>query len=156
MDMAYKKRIQNIDLDKLADVIKFFNSIPNEPEVNPVDMASIHAPSELSCGTPACFGGYLTHYFYSRGDIDSLDYTYSFGCQLFADLLGFGGLTNLKKFLKAYPELWGNENGFYIFSSPNAFGDMGCDTITLRDIVKQLIFFSSSVEVEQTRIKEGA
>ena len=122
---------QTINIKELDKAINFLDSLPVDK--NPVDMDEEQVPAETSCGTPACFGGYLTFLYHkenveeasiSEDNSNYKDFTHTYfhkGADSFSQALGFEDYKDLKDFLGKNPKLWGNEHGAKAFSYPVAF-----------------------------------
>ena len=158
--MGYNTQILAMDLKELNKAIDFLDSLPADK--NPVIMDIPNIQTKHSCGTPACFGGYLYHYF-MKPDVQVGNkisaylhewYSFSEGADKFANILGFKHTRELQEFLFDNPKLWGNAYGGELFGYNSAFGVHDIDSISLEDIVLHLRGFYDRVQAEQTRIKE--
>lgn len=124
-----------ITSEKLLKVIEKFESLlPLYGEIVPLDMASPSVPEKINlCSTPCCHAGwYLVARFPSR----PLDLAWTYGASFLSKDLGFEYLNELQDWAKDNPELWGNEDGRYMFKLSKAFtpGDKK-EAETLNDII---------------------
>lgn len=96
-------------------------------EGNRLDMGEPFVKNHY-CGTTACHGGYAALIF-NAGEF------YEDGAKRLAKFLGFACVGSLESWAHYNGQLWGNQDGGYMFSSRLAFGvDMDSD-IDLRDVV---------------------
>ena len=140
-----------------------------------LDMGEVHIPMDLKnvCGTPACFGGWLTQcpslknkcITYQRKNFliggpgtkeainfNKTTFTYSSGAKVFAKELGFGDVS-INCYLESNPELWGNECGDGVFSSDGAYRNdedyYNSDPISLEAVCDHWDRFFDRVEKHQ-------
>ena len=148
-------KVHHINLKELDRAISFLDGLPIEK--NPVSMGIAELPKKHSCGTPACFGGYLFFLYDERTKAEDLedfdmknlllaDLDYGYGAKKFSEALGFSSRDHLECFLEDKPEIWGNKHGDKLFSSKEAFEIYPDYPITLKDIVRQLKTFKKNIE----------
>ena len=164
--------IENINLNELGKAITFLKSL--SVKANPVDMDQANIPIKHSCGTPACFGGYLAMFYSPLSikeasedsedmdyvDIEYMDYkdlNFRDGAFSFSVALGFKSDSHLMRFLSKNPSLWGNIFGGNIFggdsfSNNSAFtGVSGNTKISLNEIIERLEIFCKNIQHEKNK-----
>ena len=132
---------------------------------NPV--LGIHAINILNagCSTIACVGGW---YLLSRFNKDEIELetnglyvekktgfalNYSEGADAMSIDLGFNGQLGLCNWARDYPSLWGNDQGFGVFSSRYAYvADAVVENISVQDVCDWLIDVGHRcIKVQQQR-----
>ena len=121
---------------------EWFLALPEKAEV---DMYEGYSDVEVeTCGSPACFGGWLAVKYGTPKDEDA-GRNYRDGAYLFAEDLGFDFTCELKEWAEKNPKIWGNQNGYQMFNRPYAFneGDKKYDddavAVTTKAIGEKLI-----------------
>ncbi len=71
------------------------------------------------CGTVACHAGW---YAVARGLNLTVDYNFQSSSDDMAKYLGLEGGYELRQWANANNKLWGNRDGYFLFSSSDAFG----------------------------------
>lgn len=115
-------------------VINNFKKIMEKWPESPVTMLQ----SEVNhCGSPMCHGGwYATLLPMTKIGSMSFMVSYSDGAKAIAQDLGFLDEEKLKNWAYENPELWGNKDGKYMFSSDSAFtGYEYISVVSLNQIV---------------------
>lgn len=117
-----KEQVQTV-IDNLKSVLPYA-----ENNINHLNMreTEIYPKKVKECGTPHCVGGW---YAISKGITEG---NYRTGADLMAHDLGFEYQGHLEVWAYNNPEIWGNTEGSYMFSSRNSYTPYA---ISLRDII---------------------
>lgn len=117
-------------------------------ETNKVQMSRVNI-ERTECGTVACHAGWYAfnhlsnkfkwhkyHELDEREFLSAIDRHISWrdGSDLIAKDLGFTCMSDVEKWAEENPDIWGNENGKFLFSSNSAFGCSRNKKVTLVDI----------------------
>lgn len=104
---------------------KIIDTLEKAPSGAKVDMQETQTNK---CGYPMCFAGW---YLILSG-INKKSFTS--GVDMVAKDLGFTHAGDLKLWAKQHKDIWGNESGYFMFSSEHSFGGHPL-TITLETII---------------------
>jgi hypothetical protein len=89
---------------------------------------------DFSCKTPMCHGSWYAAISFPH---QLWRISFSDGADLMAKHLGFNrGKNELTNWANANPEIWGNENGEFMFSEINAFNPLPNKKSNLRRIIR--------------------
>lgn len=94
----------------------------------PIDMMETGVNRKHPCGTPMCHGGWY-------GLVTTDFHYFSEGGLQMANDLGFEDRYSLVLWAHENSEIWGNENGRYIFSDSKAFGLEEHELTSLHQII---------------------
>ncbi len=119
---------------KIAE--KFLPYVANESNVLNMGECNI---IKHTCGTTACHGGYAALVLNVRTN------WYEDGANALAKYLGFHNEADLSEWASEYPKYWGNDYGYSMFSSRNAFGISVHDEIKLEHIVKHYFLVAKNL-----------
>ena len=98
-----------INTKEMIKVANFFSKMHKKG--GEVDMRVTHSRAEINnCGTPACIGGWLSVYYNTYQNPNSLTRRYSHGANIFAKIIGFDYMKHLCDWAEENKTLWG-ENG---------------------------------------------
>lgn len=129
MHTPTKQQVQKV-IDTLKSVNeKVFKETQTEAKVN-MGEKEIHP-----CGTPMCHAGYYTVECINQGRITPNRFTdYLEGAELISIDLGFDDVDDLRDWADInHRNVWGNEEGIFMFSSYLAFDKE--EDLTLQDII---------------------
>lgn len=106
---------------RVWELSEFIRGITVKVPQAQVDMGKIEVCSRLqhTCGTPACFGGWVAVYALTDDEI----YDYSSGAQWVAEFLGYQYEWQLESWAQDNVKIWGNEFGTGMFADSNAYGE---------------------------------
>jgi len=108
-----------------------------------LDMARCALATEGSlCGTPMCHGGWYAvarEMFYPQTHFNGRAYDYEDGAEAMAQDLGFKSVGYLEDWAHFNGKIWGNEHGYSMFSSNQAFVTYGTDLSKLSQIINHWI-----------------
>jgi hypothetical protein len=134
-----------INTNNFKTLIEALEALPEGIRSNKVNMSSAHEPVR-------CFAGLIS---IVANDIPELREVFApkriYSFQRWGDALNEYLDINFRKWAQDNPEIWGNENGWYVFSSINAFGDIG-GVLTYDDII---VFLRRVYERERWVVCKG-
>ncbi len=121
-----------LDPQKFYEVAMTFQVLV-ESGINEVDMCNGET-FETGCGAPCCHGGWFEYASFPKARSIMGCHYFTAGSNSIAYVLGFDGASALEDWAIRNPNLWGNENGYVMFSNRRAFGKSPNAKLTLKDI----------------------
>ena len=122
-----------INTNNFKTLIEALEALPEGIRKNKVNMSSTDEPV---CGTVGCFAGLIS---IVANEIPELKELYAHkGTYFFhawVNALNEYLEVNFTEWAKENPEIWGNEDGWYMFSSINAFDKGAGDVLSHDDII---------------------
>ena len=135
-----------INTNNFKTLIEALEALPEGIRSNRVNMSRAHEPVR-------CFADLIS---IVANDIPELRDVYApkriYSFQKWGDALNEYLKVNFRKWAQVNPEIWGNEDGWYMFSSINAFGKGNGGVLTYDDII---VFLRRVYERERWVVCKG-
>jgi len=107
-------------VQKVIDIFETVQKLADNNLENPVDMREGQVFTH--CGSPMCHAGWFEAALQKSKNTTNYSFTnYEHGAQKMAEILGFKSKNDLEMWAHYNPDIWGNQNGSFMFSFYGAF-----------------------------------
>jgi hypothetical protein len=148
-----------INKNKLKELVNALDALSDDVKDWDVAMGSIDKPL---CGTPGCHAGLISIVAKDLPELQDIynddyriydnRYEYDIWADALTVFLGFAKGRGLEDWAECNPEIWGNENGFVMFSSRSAFTNDPDKQLNHRDIINHWKQVLKNIENEGVKI----